>query len=337
MKRLVRLLAAGAVALMVGVALAPAASAEDLTISGDARCDSSQDNGTKRVIWKFHNDRDTTATLTDVAFTGGGHARDIPPTVPPNGTVKVIQGGIPSTSTEATATAHVSWPDGTELDATGTVALPENCAPQEDAEAEPPVISVAEACGVDSTLTIPASDVADYFLNGEPVTGTVTGPVSGTVTAEAKDGFVLTGTTSWPVDLPATRACEEVTPTAPEITQSSACDVPGSFTVVATTGVRYEFNGSPIEAGTVTGRASGTLVAIAEAGYTLTGTTEWTIAVAAFAPCEETPPTVVSPEVEPPVLANTGAAGTAPLVGLGTGVIALGALLLLVARRRREV
>ena len=56
---------------------------------------------------------------------------------------------------------------------------------------------------------MPVTEGVGYFFNGEPIAaGKHEGPLSGTVTAKALNGFELTGTTSWDVQIAALVACE---------------------------------------------------------------------------------------------------------------------------------
>ena len=100
--------------------------------------------------------------------------------------------------------------------------------------------------------------------------------------------------------------CEFVTvqPVAPTVTPSTTCDVEGTYTIPATTGVTYQLDGTVIAAGTYTGPASGTITAVAKPGYLLSDPA-WSFTLdlpaAAVCPTRVTPvnPTVaLSPKCE---------------------------------------
>ncbi|MBD1541839.1 hypothetical protein G9E11_06165 [Arthrobacter sp. IA7] len=101
-----------------------------------------------------------------------------------------------------------------------------------------------------------------------------------TVTAEAKYGYVLEGTTSWSKDLRPVPIIE-VEPPAPIFG-------PSSFTIPSEPGVRYIVAGQPKLPGTYP--ASGTVDVYAEAlpGYQVTGTLAWTHT---FVPAQDPPAT----------------------------------------------
>jgi hypothetical protein len=70
---------------------------------------------------------------------------------------------------------------------------------------------------------------------------------------------------------PAPAGCDEdATAVAPSVTQSTDCEVQGSYTVPETRGVQYLLDGKSLAAGTYPGPASGTVTATALAGHELT-------------------------------------------------------------------
>jgi hypothetical protein len=139
--------------------------------------------------------------------------------------------------------------------------------------------------------------------------GTYTGPETGVATAVALDGLVLSNPTfsfalnvtaaadcappPLPVDLCSnldgnqaavpegytrdaqTNICTQVpvpteaTAVAPEVVQSEACEVEGSYTIPVTAGVLYLLDGEPLTAGTHDGPVSGLVTAVEVEGYVL--------------------------------------------------------------------
>ncbi len=102
-----------------------------------------------------------------------------------------------------------------------------------------------------------------------------------TVTATAKDGYKLAPAAGWNLDEDGTATYEvtaqnpddcivTIEPVEPAVAQSEICDVQGSYTIPPTAGVAYLLDGEAIQAGTYAGPVSGTLTAVAQAGYRLT-------------------------------------------------------------------
>jgi hypothetical protein len=214
----------------------------------------------------------------------------------------------------------------------------------------PPTVVLSTTCGVEGSYTIPTTTGISYLLTGTTIAaGTYPGPASGTVTAVATTGYVLT-TPGWSVALsvPAAAPCAQavitvVTPVDPTVAASTTCEVQGSYTIPATTGITYRLGGEIVKAGPYVGPASGTVTAEANPGYTLS-TTGWsfTLTVAAPAICPE----AAAPAVEAPATGTTATTTTttaalpktgAPVATLGiTGVLALllGLALIAVGTRR---
>jgi hypothetical protein len=116
-----------------------------------------------------------------------------------------------------------------------------------------------------------------------------------TVTAEAKYGYVLEGTTSWSKDLRPVPIIE-VEPPAPTFG-------PSSFTIPSKAGVRYVVAGQPKAPGTYP--ASGTVDVYAEAlpGYHVTGTLAWTHTFATPQDPPVTPPAAPTIKSQDSILA----------------------------------
>ncbi|MES2876483.1 MAG: hypothetical protein V4678_03355 [Patescibacteria group bacterium] len=136
----------------------------------------------------------------------------------------------------------------------------------------------------DDTYTIPGIVGVDYLVDGEIVaagTYTTNGQLSVTITAEARDGYVLSGTQTWTfsyTDVDCEVADIPVTP-AP-VTKSDICELENDkYTITATTGVDYLVDGQIVAAGEYTtgGESSITVTAQAQDGYVLTGVAQWTL------------------------------------------------------------
>lgn len=176
-----------------------------------------------------------------------------------------------------------------------------------------PTSDPSSRCGVEGTYTIPTTTGVTYLLDGEPVAaGTYDGPIDTTISARAQDGFTLSEPT-WSVHLvvaPAEACPVVVTPTDPTVVPSPRCGVEGSYTIPATTGLRYLLDGQALAAGTHAGPAHGTVTAEALEGYALS-TTTWSFALS-LAAAEACPVVVVVTPVEPTVRQSTtcGVEGT---------------------------
>ena len=171
-----------------------------------------------------------------------------------------------------------------------------------------PTVSPSTTCDVQGTYTIPATKGVVYLLDGTAIAaGTYNGPKTATITAQAKPGYLLSDPTwSFTLNLPAAAVCPtQVTPVNPTFTLSSTCEVQGTYTIPATTGITYLLAGTPIAANTYPGPVSGTVTAQANTGYALS-TTNWSYAlnVPAAAACPGTVVVVVTP-VNPTVSPST--------------------------------
>ena len=78
-----------------------------------------------------------------------------------------------------------------------------------DATAKDPKVTQSGECDVEGYLKIYDTTGVQYLFDGDPIAaGTHPGPLSGTVTAEAKSGYVLTNPGfEFEVDIPAAEAC----------------------------------------------------------------------------------------------------------------------------------
>lgn len=139
-----------------------------------------------------------------------------------------------------------------------------------------PATAADELCGAaNDTYTIPNTTGVQYYINGSPVsagTYNTNGALFITVTAQAKPGYQLSGTASWPLTF-TNKSC--VTPADP--TKIDLCGKTNDkYTIPATTGVVYKVNGVTKAAGTYQTNSDVTITAEAFNGnYVLTGTTSW--------------------------------------------------------------
>jgi hypothetical protein len=384
--RLPRPRSIAAVALSVGVggvaslALVTTASAHASLISGSAQC---QSNGTYTVTWTVSNDWILADTITEVSHTGGGTISGLPTTIPaspaktpPFESVTVLQTGVSGSATSASLTVHGTWTDKVTETNSGSVTLPGTCSPNTAATA--PTFTNASCTSAMGSYTIPSSTVADYFVaigNGAPVAapaGTVSEAV-GTlikITAQAKPGKTLTGTTAWsatisgagscggggssspppppPPPPPVVGAVVTVTPVAPTITQGvclSGKESAAFYMVPGITGVTYLNGTIGVPAGkyTVAYGSTTTITAAALTGFTFGAgaTTSWTLTANKAATCAAAPTQVLGTTfTQPPPKAPPVA--VLPFTGqpiLQTTLVAFGLLLaggLLVGSSRRH-
>jgi hypothetical protein len=374
------------IASAASVALVTDASAHANVVSGVAAC---QVDGTYTITWTIANDFNLKEVASLVSHTGGGVVTGLPAPIaasPPNTTFKsvtAVETGVPGTKTTASLTAHGLWSDAHVTDNVGNVQLGGDCH-----STIPPTTATAPkftnaSCTVSTgSYMIPVATGVDYFVSigGGAATaapaGTVSEPI-GTVivvTAKAKAGVTLTGTTSWSHTIAGAGTCVvTVTPVAPTITQgvcTGGTETAAFITIPATTGVLYMQGTTTLAAGplAVAFGSSTTITASAAPGFTLAAPVSWTLMANAAVTCTtsgggSTPPPVTStpppatatPPTSvlgitfvntPPVAAAPAAAPQAavlPFTGmpvrqaalLGLGLILAGALLVGSARRER--
>lgn len=197
--------------------------------------------------------------------------------------------------------------------------------------------ATAPTCYADGTLTVPA-DTESISYASQP---SGTGPGDYTVTATATQGYVIDGTSSWDITvlpmLTGAVCLTTVTPVAPTVAPSAICEVQGTYTIPATTGITYLLDGKVVAAGTHGGPASGLVTATANEGYTLSDASwKYQLTVAAPELCPAavvepptgtTTPTEVTPPAETVTPAETPAAAepTAALPKTGASTSALAA------------
>ncbi|TAH33835.1 hypothetical protein EYC58_00120 [Candidatus Saccharibacteria bacterium] len=159
----------------------------------------------------------------------------------------------------------------------------------------PAEATFSDTCGtVNDTYTIPATLGAVYKIDGTTQTAG-SYPATGTVTVEAMaaDGYKLEGTTNWSHTF-TNEACPTVRVKAKApVKVNISCDKDGSYTIPEKTGVVYKVDGVVTTAGiyTVSGPKTVKVTAEAADGYTLYGTTSWTLNFYAPRGCDcDTPP-----------------------------------------------
>jgi hypothetical protein len=200
------------VAGCLAVAGAGSASAHSSMVGGAAEC---RPDGTVSVTWIVTNDYRLPLRVTQTGNTGGGSVTGLPVTIDAvsssgNTTATVQQVGITPGTPTATLGVHGAWSDGYTAEGLGSVPLPQDCRPATTGvtPVEPTVVQSA-ACDTEGTLTVPSTEGVEYFLDGTPIAaGDHSGPVSGTRTAKAVEGYELTGTRTWTVQLAAATTCE---------------------------------------------------------------------------------------------------------------------------------
>lgn len=151
----------------------------------------------------------------------------------------------------------------------------------------------ADAYGTaDDTVTIPSVEAVQYFLDGEPVSaGDVHGVGTVVVTAAATAGYELTGPSQFTFTFTDIRL---VTATAPTFDDPWGTE-DDTVTIPTLEGVQYAIDGSTVAAGEHPGAGTVVVTATAQAGYVLTGPTQWTFAftdirlVTASAPTQSDP------------------------------------------------
>ena len=222
---------------------------------------------------------------------------------------RTLDGAGSGSAKSASLTVHGTCTDKVTETNTGSVTLPGTCSRNTAATA--PTFTNASCTVATGSYTIPSSTVADYFVaigNGAPVAapaGTVSEAV-GTlikITAQAKPGKTLTGTTAWSATISGAGTCGGgsssppppppppvvsgtvvVTPAVPTITQgvcTSGKESAAFYVVPGITGVTYLNGNTAVAAGkyTVAYGSTTSITAVALTGYTFTAgaSTNWTL------------------------------------------------------------
>ncbi|MCR6649417.1 MAG: fibronectin type III domain-containing protein [Cellulomonas sp.] len=151
----------------------------------------------------------------------------------------------------------------------------------------------ADAYGTqDDTVTIPSVEGVQYFLDGDPVdAGVAHGVGTVVVTAAATAGYELTGASQFTFTFTDIRL---VTATAPTFADPWGTE-DDTVTIPTLEGVQYAIDGSTAAAGEHPAAGTVVVTAAPQAGYELTGPTQWTFAftdirlVTASAPTQSDP------------------------------------------------
>ena len=99
----------------------------------------------------------------------------------------------------------------------------DDCRPR--VEVTEPFIVTSVSCGTPDSLEVPTQENISFFYGENEVSGqTFYGPLDGTVTAVANEGYVLIGDSEWPFVLKAATECppESTTTTQPTTTTTVA-------------------------------------------------------------------------------------------------------------------
>jgi hypothetical protein len=154
--------------------------------------------------------------------------------------------------------------------------------------------SCAASGGVTSGfITIPDQTGVEYKIDGTTVSAGKHNEAPGTytVTAVAKPGFVLDGTTTFTLTIHGAGDCTggHVTAVAPIVTDQSCSAAgtvtAGSITLTPVTGIDYQIDGVAASGTVVEAPGTYTVTATAEAGFTIDGPTSFTVTVHAAANC----------------------------------------------------
>ncbi|MDQ1495163.1 MAG: hypothetical protein QOG69_1646 [Actinomycetota bacterium] len=316
-KRVLRSISAMVLSVGLGgaasLALVTDASAHTSAIGGVATCDAATGNWS--VAWTGHTDKvpaNDIASVTVTAATPGGSTVPTGPvttTLAPNADYSFAQTGIAASATQASVSVHVSWTPkpGTQgqsdtfaANASGTVSFVGSCA--RSAVAAAATFTDPTCANRTGSYTIPASTGVDYFVKigaaaaQLAAAGTVNAPAGTviTVTAVAKTGFTLSGTTTWTHTVQSAGDCTTHVLAITPVAVAAACTGPGaqgagSITVTAVTGVVYHLGSAagPVLTGTISEPAgSYSVVAVAaSSGYSLDAPSSFTVVVASAGAC----------------------------------------------------
>ncbi|MHB1738634.1 MAG: hypothetical protein ACYCXA_03975, partial [Actinomycetes bacterium] len=153
----------------------------------------------------------------------------------------------------------------------------------------PVEVKVTVGSATPTTLPVPAADANGPGTVSVNVTGAVGASVTITYTDTSTGVVVPVGSGTITVE-----RC--VTPAAPTSTNGTCTVDNGSITIPSTPGVQYLIGGENASAGTISEPVgSYTVTAVAQTGYTLTGTTSWTLTIQAATGCVTTVTPVAPP------------------------------------------
>jgi hypothetical protein len=218
------------------------------------------------LLWIF------TATGADSAtITINGQTYDMYQQNGQNGSFRYVQTGFNGDLNSLTASATYA---GT---ATGNpqLTISHGCP---GTAVTPAVPTFNDVCGKDNdTYTIPSTPHVNYTRNSSILTAgshSTYGEDSVTIVAYAETGYVLNGLTSWTYDYTNEPCTKTVEPTG--VTFIDLCGVQNDVYVIPTTeGDDYQVGGVTQTPGSHSATGSVTITAVAQTGYTLTGTTSW--------------------------------------------------------------
>lgn len=358
MKRTATTALALCLAVLGSVLFAGPASAHHVAVGATVVCGDAP--GTWDVTWTVRNWKDPVASNT---ATVSAASRKV---VPVGTTFAADQARsfteTVSATTPLTLTVSLRWANGSTGSATASASSFPACAPVL-VDVVPAAPSVTPAtCLSDGTLVVPAD--TDKVRYTQSPAGS--GPGTYVVTATAAPGHQLVGTSTWRLTVPDRSSVldclVQVRPVAPKVNAAVDCDTPGSLTMARTEGVRY-----------VLTRGNGTtgaweVTAFAKPGYAIANgaRTVFTGNLGRPEACEPLPGAPGTPGTpgvnvpgkppvsKPPVATGTPTPGTpgtpvsstpglpatgadANLVALsatGLGLLALGAAMIVVTRRR---
>jgi hypothetical protein len=170
------------------------------------------------------------------------------------------------------AGTQTSWTFTNDFDASHC----ENCGCEH--KVTPGTVQFHDVCALENDYyKIPSTPHVKYFVNGsETAAGKymvgMTGQVD--VTAEADQGWTLSGGHEWSHDFTNVPCETKVTPPAP--TFNDECGTENdTFTIPSKQGVEYRVNGEVMTAGEYSGEGTVTVRAFALSGFHLKGMTKW--------------------------------------------------------------
>jgi len=303
-------LALGAGLVGAIVLAAPASAHSTMLNAPKVSCDAS--TGTYSITYSGQGDYDLSSTVvltskTPAESTVSPQSQSVTPVQSDGGWIDpftLVQTGIPGSATSASISIEETWSDNVKKDATApTVALDGACG-QSSTSVIPAAPSFTDANCADGepSYTIPTTAGVTYLVDGTPTaagTYPATNDTTVTITTVAQPGYTLAGTTTFTHKFCPPTCDKPVTPVPPSFTDATCVNGRASYTVPTSAGVAYLVNGTPTAAGTYSGEVGSTvtITAVAQPGYTLSGTTTFTHKF-----CPPTCMTPVSPT--PPAFAD---------------------------------
>lgn len=123
-----------------------------------------------------------------------------------------------------------------------------------------PTVTPSSTCDVQGTLEVPDTTGVVYLLDGTDVSGeTLTGPLSGTLTARAAEDYRLTDPDwTFPFDILAAADCVEVAPEAPRFVDPTCASDTVRVVLPEQEGIEWTVEGDQVPGATVTVTAAST-------------------------------------------------------------------------------